>query len=176
MDTNKRPDWFTGSQEEWETHLSSQQKTFVQRPFVYHSYIKDSQNVQKINHFIKCIKNGRLPDDETLSWISCNFENYIKGTSLSLDSAFGLRSKPKKGNSAEQYKKEIERNELLNTMASILVEDKKISKIKVAEMALNEQNNTEIEPETLARYFRDWSTREHALDRYKTRARRKADK
>ncbi len=135
---NEKPDKFHGSQEEWERYIEPRKKTFFQKPFTYHAYIADSENIQRIDHFQKCIKDGVLPDDETLSWIACSFERYINGPSLTLDSAFGLKSKTKKGTPIEQYKSALKSNDLLNIMARNLVENKNISQVKAAEMALNE--------------------------------------
>lgn len=175
MLTNEKPDWFHGSQEEWDQHIKLRKKAFMQHPFSYRSYIKDSENIQKIKHFVKCIKQGDLPDDDILSWMADKLELYTEGRSPELDRAFGLLSKPKKGNPVAQYNAEIEKNGLLNEMAEILVKDESISKIKAAEIVLARYNYG-MEAETLRRYFKDWPAREHAIELFKARARMQADK
>lgn len=176
MTANKvKPNWFKGSQKEWDKHIASISKTYVQRSFSYHTYIKDSENIQKIQHFVKCIEQGELPDDDTLSWISDNFNRYLNKKVLTLDSAFGMKSKPKGGNPIDQFNTEVEKNVLLNRMAEIIVTDN-ISQVKAAEIVLREYDDTDLYPKTLARYFRDWPTKKYALELYTIKARRKADK
>lgn len=89
---DKKPEWFEGTQEDWEKHMLSMKKSFVQRPFAYHSYLQDTESLQRIMHFVKCIKQGELPDNETLLWMANSFERYIEMESKRLKKAPSLLS------------------------------------------------------------------------------------
>lgn len=166
--TKDKPSWFTASQEKWLEYIKFGTRSFFQRRFSYHSYITDSESIQKIKHFVDCTKNEELPDQEVLKWISDNFEQYLNGKSLSLESAFKLKSKPKKGNPAQQYQKDKDTNELLMCMAKRIVNNSnKYSQEEIADQALNETGNSTIDATTLARYYRAWPTRSDAETLYK---------
>jgi len=168
---NNKPEWFTGTQKQWKDYIQSREKTFFQRTFIHRSYIKDTENIQKIMHFVECVQDGDMTDEATLFWIADCFKKYIDGKALYLDSAFGLRSKPRKGNPAEQFTYDKKMNSLLNTMAEILVENKKITQDRAAEMTLEKVEDSKIDASTLSRYFRDWPARKHAIELYEIKKR-----
>jgi hypothetical protein len=97
--------------------------------------------------------SGALPDAKTLEYVAIAFNKYVTRVGeISLDEAFGLKSKPKAGNPSRQAAQHLKMNNLLATMAQLRGGDPKLSLAKSAEMALC--GDESIEAETLVREYR----------------------
>lgn len=179
---DKKPGWFHGSQEEWEIYDLSTRKSFKQRPFRYYSYFPESKELQRVLHFIKCIKNGDLPDDETLLWVADTFDSYVDAKSTrpqqskeGLEEFFGIKA-------VSGYYTNIERHPILNKMAEIFVEigeENKNNQEEVALMALKkiygDDYDQRIDPSSWVRYYRAWHGKENAKKLFKIRNKKQAD-
>ncbi len=186
---DKKPEWFNGTQKEWKLHIRSMKKSFIQRPFAYHSYLQDTEGLQKIKHFIKCVKRGELPDNKILLWMAESFERYIEKESTrlpktpsSFEESFGMPPIPKAGSPVKRYNKAYDNHQLLNAMAEILVENEGIGQDEAAHQAIKKicgENYDESkikDAASLARDFRGWPANQHTIELFKIRKRKKADK
>ena len=65
---------------------------------------KETEPFEHILYASQAFLSGALPEAETLCFVALSLDKYIRGEGkLSLDEAFGLKSKPKIGNPAKQY-------------------------------------------------------------------------
>lgn len=91
-------------------------RTIYGGDFFHRSGIKKSEQIQKLIHFADCIHHGILPDGEVMVFMADAITEYLEGNKLTLDSAFALKAKPKKGNAAKHYKEDSELLEMFITM------------------------------------------------------------
>lgn len=73
-------------------------RTIYGGEFFHRKGIKKSEPIQKLIHFADCIHHGILPDGEVMAFMADALTEYLEGNKLTLDSAFALKAKPKKGN------------------------------------------------------------------------------
>ncbi|MEQ1706212.1 MAG: hypothetical protein ABL867_09620 [Rickettsiales bacterium] len=112
--------------------------------------IKNSEQIQKLEHFHEAVQAGVLPDGEVLVWMADAILEYLDGRALYLDSAFCLKSLTRAGNPASQYKENKKLSEMVYTVA-LFMEDEGISKEQAIEKTLTLY---EIEPEKTEAYIK----------------------
>lgn len=107
----------------------------------------------KIYYGSQALMGGALPDAETLEYIALSLNKYIrKKGEISLDEAFGLKSKPKAGNPSRQFANEIDINNMLFDMACIRRDNPNIS-IEEAALQVCEKQNNHDKSATLCREY-----------------------
>jgi hypothetical protein len=108
---------------------------------------------EKIQYTRSALLTGALPNAETLEYIAISFDKYIsqKGQ-ISLDEAFGLKSKPKAGNPSRQYANKTTINNMLFDMACIRRDNPNIT-IENAALQICEVSNNHDKSSTLCREY-----------------------
>ena len=106
-------------------------RTIYGLSFFHRTGIKDSENLQKLSHFVDCINDGILPDGDVMIWMAEAIHEYLEGKKQTIDSAFSLKAKPKKGNAAKHYNEDVQLFEKILTMF-LFMEDKKLNQQEAA--------------------------------------------
>lgn len=107
----------------------------------------------RIKYCSQAFLSGALPDTKTLEYVAIALNRYVsREGKLSLDEAFGLKSRPKAGNPARQAAQQRKMNNLLADMARMRGCDPKLTLAKAAEIALRGDELMEVE--TLVREYR----------------------
>lgn len=112
---------------------------------------------ENIQYTSQAFLAGGLPNAETLEYIAISFDKYIrKKGEISLDEAFGLKSKSGVGNASALYDKENEVNGLLFKMAYQIAQSKlnrkRLSRLSAANIVLSDEKYS---PSTLEDYYKE---------------------
>jgi hypothetical protein len=110
----------------------------------------------RIKYCSQAFLSGALPDAKTLEYVAIALNRYVsREGKLSLDEAFGLKSKPKAGNPSRQAAQNQKQINILGNMAMLRGFDPKLTLAQAAEIALH--GDESIKVETLLRAY----TRRH---------------
>ena len=115
--------------------------------------LNKSTPFHQIQYCSQAFLSGALPDAETLEFLAIALSKYVNAEgALSLDAAFGLKSKPKAGNPARQFAYNNKIGYLLFSMAMMRAHNPKMTLASAGEAALN--GDESIPVETLEREYR----------------------
>lgn len=127
----------------------------------------DLSPFQRIQYCSQALLQGALPDAETLEFVAVAFNKYViqkdeeepEKEKLSLDEAFGLKSKQRAGNPAAQYAHHNKLMGLLFDIAMLRTDNPNMTIELAAEHA--QRGDESIPVETLAREYsrrnaKDW--------------------
>lgn len=107
----------------------------------------------QIQYCSQAFLSGALPDAKTLEFVAVALNKYVtREGKVSLDEAFGLKSKPKAGNPSRQAAQRQQQINLLGHMAMIRGTDPKVTLEWAAAEALGDDNSFQVE--TLVRAYR----------------------
>ena len=121
----------------------------------------DLSPFQRIQYCSQALLQGALPDAETLEFVAVAFNKYViqkdeeepEKEKLSLDKAFGLKSKAGVGNPAKQYAHDNKVMGLLFDMSVLRIENPDMSLEKAAEIV--QRGDESINVESLVRRYSD---------------------
>lgn len=106
----------------------------------------------RIRYCSQAFLSGALPDAKTLEYVAIALNKYVtREGEISLDEAFGLKSKPKAGNPSRQASQYQKQTNLLGDMAMMRGCDPKLTLAQAAEIALH--GDESIKVETLVRAY-----------------------
>lgn len=106
----------------------------------------------KIRYCSQAFLSGALPDAKTLEFVAVALNKYVtREGEISLDEAFGLKSRPKAGNPSRQAAQNQKQTNVLMDMAMMRGCNPKLSLEKAAEIALH--GDVSIEVATLVRAY-----------------------
>ena len=132
------------------THDLPAQKRF---DAIGHKLVPNPSPFNRIQHFSQAVLSGALPDVETLRFVVTSLFKYEqRAGSISLDEAFGLKSKPKAGNPARQYSQNNRLQDLLCRVAAIRVDNPELTLNAAAIRVLGRDKTFPVE--TLLRAYR----------------------
>ncbi|SLM46777.1 protein of unknown function [Nitrospira japonica] len=118
----------------------------------------DGTPLDRIKFCFQALAFGALPDAETLEYVVASFSKYVNSDgTLSLDEAFGLKSKPKAGNPVRQAIRKNAINGLLFSMMCARYQNPRLSLEKAAEGAIKvhgSPNNKDITDTLVREYVR----------------------
>ncbi|MDR4468839.1 MAG: hypothetical protein MRJ68_11165 [Nitrospira sp.] len=107
----------------------------------------------RIQYCSQAFLSGALPDAKTLEFVAVALNKYVtREGKISLDEAFGLKSKPKAGNPSRQASQRQRQINLLGRMAMIRGTAPKVTLEQAAGEALGEDDSFQVE--TLVRAYR----------------------
>jgi len=116
----------------------------------------------QIEYCAQALLSGALPDVESLLFVAIALNNYVtREGELSLDEAFGLKSKPKAGNPSRIAAQHQKMTNMLGRMSMMRGGNPKMTLAKAAEIALC--GDESIKVETLVRAYsrrrcKEWET------------------
>lgn len=130
--------------------------------------LDESTPFHQIRYCSQAFLYGALPSAKTLEFVAIALNKYVTSEGrISLDEAFGLKSKPKAGNPARQAARHQKLLTLLGRMAMIRGLDPKVTLERAAEEAIEGEDSFQCE--TLVREYtrRGYKKRAERWAKYK---------